>query len=110
MSRGTVFSLSRSACLVLMFAVASLVWPHGGGVDRCGGHTNRKTGAYHVHNQAAYCVCHPEAEGCSGEPAKPKQAVASVAPGGSPDTLAGLKARIERLEARVAALEQAAGR
>lgn len=30
---------------------------HSGGTDRCGGHTNRKTGVYHVHNQAKASAC-----------------------------------------------------
>jgi hypothetical protein len=37
---------------------------HGGGLDKCGGHNDRKAGEYHVHNVAKYCVCHPTAEQC----------------------------------------------
>lgn len=65
--------------LALLFAVclAAAHGPlvaHGGGLDRCGGHNDRKHGGYHVHNQAQYCVCYPESAGCGGEkaPAKPR--------------------------------------
>jgi micrococcal nuclease len=38
---------------------------HGGGLDGCGGHNDRKRGGYHVHNHALYCQCYPEADGCA---------------------------------------------
>lgn len=37
---------------------------HGGGLDGCGGHNNRKTGGYHVHNMARFCGCHPSDPRC----------------------------------------------
>lgn len=35
-------------CLALL-ATPGLVWAHGGGLDKDGCHTNRKTGDYHCH-------------------------------------------------------------
>lgn len=31
---------------------------HGGGLDSCGGHNDRKNGGYHVHRQEAYNACY----------------------------------------------------
>ena len=100
--------MRKVAVGLCILAAGSLIFSHGGGLDRCGGHTNRKTGGYHVHNQAAYCVCHPEATGCGGgaEKPKPAQSVASAVPAQAADTLAGLRTRIDQLETRVAALER----
>ncbi len=30
---------------------------HGGGLDKCGGHSDRKDGAYHVHNHERHSAC-----------------------------------------------------
>ena len=53
-------------------------WPasgHSGGLDRCGGHNDRKQGGYHVHNAAKYCACHPTAAECKKLPEpKPSRA------------------------------------
>ncbi len=40
-------------------------WGHGGGIDRCGGHNDRKAGTYHVHQYNKYCKCNPKAKRCS---------------------------------------------
>lgn len=44
--------------------LASAVYGHGGGLDRCGGHHDRKHGGYHLHNMVLYCACLPEGRGC----------------------------------------------
>ena len=88
------------------WAITSLQ-AHGGGIDRCGGHNDRKSGGYHVHNWTAYCSCNPKAEQCrtasgaSGTPSTPTTLK------GTSDETTNLLARIERLESRVDALEQA---
>jgi hypothetical protein len=51
---------------------------HGGGLDKCGGHKDKKRGGYHVHNMAKYCGCYPDAAQCKKfdqktEKANPKQ-------------------------------------
>jgi len=51
--------------LILLLAVtAARADAHSGGLDRCGGHHDRKRGGYHVHNLARFCGCYPEAESC----------------------------------------------
>jgi hypothetical protein len=52
--------------LVSLLARPSLLSAHSGGTDSCGGHHDRKSGGYHVHSQAKYCACHPDAAGCAG--------------------------------------------
>lgn len=37
---------------------------HGGRTDSCGGHNNRKTGGYHIHNYSKYCSCYPDSKTC----------------------------------------------
>jgi hypothetical protein len=59
---------------------------HGGGLDRCGGHTNRKTGQYHVHNSALYCACHPDAPGCKSSTKAPSQSREQPSPPSSSAT------------------------
>ena len=64
--------------------LASSALAHGGGIDRCGGHNNRKTGQYHVHHGWKYCACHPEAERCAPreqEPDEPQEEAESSDPG-----------------------------
>ena len=46
------------------------VFSHGGGLDRCGGHNDRKRGGYHVHRYNRYCSCYPSEQGCSKQPAR----------------------------------------
>jgi len=53
--------------MVALLTGISGVWAHGGGLDRCGGHHDRKAGGYHVHNWAQYCACYPKDEGCIGK-------------------------------------------
>lgn len=50
--------------LVFLF-LSSSAYAHGGGIDKCGGHNDRKKGGYHVHQQAKYCACNPTAKSCS---------------------------------------------
>ena len=48
------------SCVVVLLAVCLMSEPvlgHGGGLDRCGGHNNRKSGGYHVHNHALAAAC-----------------------------------------------------
>ena len=98
-------------CLVFGWTF-SKVFAHGGGLDSCGGHNDKKHGGYHVHNMALYCGCHPEAADCAVKsPSAPKQvkpAAASLAPTSPGDggAIASLSSRVEKLEARVAALEK----
>lgn len=42
----------------------ALGYAHGGGLDSCGGHHDRKRGGYHVHRMANYCACYPEEAIC----------------------------------------------
>lgn len=39
-----------TSILVLMASASPLVWPHGGGVDKQGCHTNGQTGEHHCHS------------------------------------------------------------
>jgi hypothetical protein len=44
----------KHGCLVLLLALFTQgAWAHGGGLDKHGCHTNRKTGDYHCHRGAA---------------------------------------------------------
>lgn len=40
-------------CVAVAFALVVVVFGHPGGLDRSGGHYNRKTGEYHVHRPVA---------------------------------------------------------
>jgi len=55
-----------SAIPVIFVSAISPLGAHGGGLDSCGGHNDRKNGGYHVHNQTQYCACHPDSSGCGG--------------------------------------------
>lgn len=53
----------------ILFVLIGLCMPnwghaHGGGLDGCGGHHDRKRGGYHVHNIALHCACLPEGQAC----------------------------------------------
>jgi hypothetical protein len=48
--------------LILVIPIAAL--GHGGGLDKCGGHKNRKEGGYHVHNEKKYCACYAKDPAC----------------------------------------------
>ncbi len=61
---------SLSLLLMLVLPIGT-VYPHGGGLDQCGGHHDRKQGGYHVHNRRNYCGCYPA--NCA--PAKPKVSI-----------------------------------
>jgi hypothetical protein len=53
--------------IILMVSLVEPVFAHGGGLDKCGGHKDRKQGDYHVHDQARYCSCNPRSEDCSAK-------------------------------------------
>ena len=97
-------------CLAMGWTVTK-VFAHGGGLDSCGGHNDRKHGGYHVHNMSLYCGCHPEAANCSSKSAAGATQSKSPATSASPSTRANrdssLLARIENLESRVTTLEKA---
>ncbi|HLB45953.1 MAG TPA: YHYH domain-containing protein [Anaerolineales bacterium] len=68
---------------ILMMLLAGPVFAHGGGLDKCGGHNDRKRGGYHVHNHAKYCSCYPQSENCvakDGRESKPEQKDKSAPP------------------------------
>ena len=58
---------------ILGVVVSFTALAHGGGIDRCGGHNDRKRGGYHVHNMAKYCACNPSAAECKKAPADQKR-------------------------------------
>ena len=70
------------AVLVLIAGSISRVWSHGGGLDSCGGHHDRKNGGYHVHNQTKYCACHPDSSGCGGRASPPPASSTAASPQG----------------------------
>ena len=45
---------------IVILALSTTAFAHSGGTDRCGGHNNRKTGGYHVHNWSKYRACNPQ--------------------------------------------------
>ena len=101
--------LFLSMGLLCAAGISLSVMAHGGGLDRCGGHNDRKRGGYHVHNWTSYCACHPEAAECATH-----SGASTPSTGASPPTtpsfpatgtLADLRVRVEKLEARVTALE-----
>jgi hypothetical protein len=53
--------------IILMMILAGPVFAHGGGLDKCGGHKDRKQDDYHVHDQTKYCLCNPQSENCSAK-------------------------------------------
>ena len=55
----------------LSLGAGAIALPHSGGTDRCGGHTNRKTGVYHVHNQAKARACQPDSKSSESAPGMP---------------------------------------
>jgi len=58
--------------LIVMLFISDAVIAHGGGLDKCGGHNDRKRGDYHVHDQAKHCSCNPQSGNCrSTTEAKP---------------------------------------
>lgn len=58
--------LNRVATLILTMGLClpSPGQTHGGGLDSCGGHHDRKRGGYHIHRIAQYCACYPEQKVC----------------------------------------------
>ncbi len=68
---------------IFMIFLAGPVFAHGGGLDKCGGHKDRKQGGYHVHDQAKYCACNPQSRNCTtkeGRERKPEQKDKSIPP------------------------------
>lgn len=61
-----------AAFMGLILTVPALVFAHGGGIDKCGGHRDKKQGGYHVHQLAKYCECHPGAAECKAVDPKKK--------------------------------------
>lgn len=108
--RRTILVVAATFLLLQLAAGGSLLRAHGGGLDSCGGHNDRKHGGYHVHNHAAYCRCNPSAADCKSQStdteSRPNPVPRSGASVAVP-TLEGLSARMAALEARVAELEQA---
>jgi hypothetical protein len=65
--------ISFSLACLFACTLAFNVHAHGGGIDKCGGHKDKKKGGYHVHNMAKYCACNPTAAACKATPKqKPK--------------------------------------
>ena len=54
--------------LFLAGIAAGGAFAHSGGTDRCGGHTNRKTGVYHVHDQAKNRACQSDSKSSESAP------------------------------------------
>ena len=70
----------RMLFAVWVLLLSQIALAHGGGLDRCGGHHNRKQGGYHIHSVAKYCACYPDKDGC-----KPKERDAPQKPDDDPD-------------------------
>jgi hypothetical protein len=77
---------TQSWIFLLMMFFAGPAFAHGGGLDKCGGHKDRKQGGYHVHDQARFCFCNPQSENCSAKGERernPEQGNKPVEPGRS---------------------------
>ena len=60
--------MKPTLCLVLLLAAAAGgAWAHGGGLDKQGCHSNRKTGGYHCHRGAGSPHPAPKADGSRSE-------------------------------------------
>jgi hypothetical protein len=107
--RRLIIAIVMTIVTLELGGASSMLLAHGGGLDSCGGHNDRKHGGYHVHNHAAYCRCNPSATGCKSESSdaedKPKPPLKSGT--AESPSLEGLMARIAALEARVTELERA---
>ena len=57
--------LKRAALAVVVCVASGSAFSHGGGLDKCGGHKDKKRGGYHVHNVVKYCACNPKAPECA---------------------------------------------
>jgi len=75
-----------AVCLlfIFLFTAVSIAFSHGGGIDSCGGHGDRKRGGYHVHNQVRYCACYPNLSGCAPKKESPIQTTTTFSKGVSP--------------------------
>ena len=56
----------RLLATAIALALTAPAWSHGGGLDKCGGHNDRKNGGYHLHNYESFCACHPTDAQCGG--------------------------------------------
>ena len=56
--------MRKLIAVVVLLLTSVIAHGHGGGLDNCGGHNDRKKGGYHVHNDAKYCACYPDAPRC----------------------------------------------
>jgi hypothetical protein len=65
------FSLRLGCAIACSFVFGAFA--HGGGLDKCGGHNNKKSGGYHVHNMAKYCGCHSDATECKPKSQAPAE-------------------------------------
>lgn len=54
----------RLGLVLALFLAAPLSWAHGGGLNKCGCHFNRKTGQCHCHQQRG-CGCECQPANCS---------------------------------------------
>ncbi len=64
------------AFLAVLVLAPVAVQAHGGGLNACGCHMNRKTGVCHCHRDTGRCGCTCEPESCakkSGQTAPPKK-------------------------------------
>lgn len=74
---------TKTCIFILMLLTTGPAFAHGGGLDKCGGHKDRKQGGYHVHDQARYCSCNPQNCGAKeGRERKPEQGNKPAASGG----------------------------
>jgi len=113
MSKWERVVLGLASAVILALMGTQLLRAHGGGLDSCGGHNDRKNGGYHIHNMSAYCGCHPEEAQCVSKKSAPTApSPQSSTPqrfsgGGDAESVSALKQRLDGLEARVTILEKA---
>jgi hypothetical protein len=67
--------IPRALLCALLALATPVALAHGGGIDKCGGHKDKKRGGYHVHNKVKFCACNPQAADCKSadEPATAKK-------------------------------------
>lgn len=56
--------------LALIVFAPSLAYPHPGGLDKCGGHYNLKTGGYHCHREPCFIIQQQKGE-CAKQRTQP---------------------------------------
>jgi len=108
-----VFGVLFIAVICFAFGVSlSKILAHGGGLDACGGHNDKKHGGYHVHNWTAFCGCHPDAAECASRksdatPTPSGTGTPLVSTSAGVGSITDLRTRVQKLETRVEALERA---